>query len=158
MFPSHWPVLDAVSWRGDCPGRVWRELSSYRQKVTRCPGLGRCCQLPPCPAPLSRSPGQHLTEVQVQTSARPWPCVMTCANVSCSGTVDPATPGTPGADHVQCAVTPDCDIGEEGEARAGPWVCQGQARTVWAPRVTWTRVLTQTGSHITTLTSWEIFR
>ena len=39
VFPSHWPVLDAV--REECPGLVRRELSSYRQKVTRCPGLGR---------------------------------------------------------------------------------------------------------------------
>ena len=66
--------------------------------------------------------------------------------------MDPATPGTPGSDHVQCAVTPDCDIGEEGEARAGPWVRSRSGQDSLGTQGHLGRVLTQTGSHITTLT------
>ena len=95
-------------------------------------------ELPPCPGALSRSPGQHLTEVQVQTSALCDPGRVGDLRQCLLRTLAPATPG---ADQV----TPACVQSQETRG------CQGHETGDPGPdpdRVTLTAAQRDSGGNI----------
>ena len=113
------PIMDAQS----CPGRGWR----LERAPAESHSVSARAELPPCPGALSRSPGQHLTEVQVQTSALCDPGRVGDLRQCLLRTLAPATPG---ADQV----TPACvyRVRRHGAVKDTRLVTLG---------------LTQTGSH-----------
>ena len=125
------PIMDAQS----CPGRGCR----LERAPAESHSVSARAELPPCPGALSRSPGQHLTEVQVQTSALCDPGRVGDLRQCLLRTLAPATPG---ADQV----TPAC-VYRVRETRG----CQGHETGDPGPdpdRVTLTAAQRDSGGNI----------